>query len=156
MLRICLLTGLLGLLAIPAYAGHTPPQVTLRVHVQTTGDGLSPQQATTIAVPPKGETIQIRTLPEVSEGELVDAQQDSSGVVHLQFNHEGQVSLSAVTAQNQGRILVVLIDGYVMYAPIIDEQITTGELDLPRPIPPEVLLLLQARAKENVKQANRT
>jgi hypothetical protein len=68
----------------------------------------------------------------------------------------GQVNLNAVTAQNQGRILVVLIDGYVVYAPIIDEQITDGELDLPRPLPAQVLQLLQEVARRNVRQAART
>jgi len=82
--------------------------------------------------------------------------QDASGVVHLLFNHVGQVNLSAVTAQNQGRILVVLIDGQIVYAPIIDEQITNGELDLPRPINPQVLQLLQEVARKNVRQAART
>jgi preprotein translocase subunit SecD len=152
----CLLTGFLFLTYLPAQAGHSAPKVVLRVHVQTTGEGQSPLEVTTIALPPNGEQIQIRTLPEVSEHELVDARQDASGVVHLLFNHVGQVSLSAVTAQNQGRILVVLIDGYVVYAPVIDQQITNGELDLPRPISPQVLQLLQEVARKNVRQAAKT
>jgi hypothetical protein len=156
MLRTCLLIGFLCFLFLPARAGHTPPKVTLRVHVQTTGEGQSPQEAMSIQLPPRGETIQIRTLPETSEVELISAVQDASGVVHLQFNHAGQVSLSAATAQNQGRILVVFIDGYVVYSPIIDEQISNGELDIPTPIKPDVLLLLQERARENVKEANKT
>ncbi|MGB8297984.1 MAG: hypothetical protein WCG85_21380 [Polyangia bacterium] len=148
--------GVLLLTLLPARAGHSPPKVILRVHVQTTGAGQSALEVTTISIPPNGERIQVRTLPEVTEQELVGAQQDASGVVHLLFNHEGQVSLNAVTAQNQGRILVVLIDGYVVYAPIIDEQIDNGELDLPRPINPQVLQLLQDVAQRNVRQAART
>ena len=66
------------------------------------------------------------------------------------------VALSAATAQNQGRILVVLINGYVIYAPSIDEQITSGELDVPHPISSQVLLQLQEVAQKNLKQANRT
>jgi preprotein translocase subunit SecD len=153
---ICLLTGLLLFTFLPARAGHSPPKVFLRVHVQTTGEGQSPQEATTITIPPDGERIQVRTMPEVSENELVDVQQDASGVVHLRFNHVGQVNLNAVTAQNQGRILVVLIDGQVVYAPTIDEQITNGELNLPRPLNPQVLQLLQEVAQRNVKQAAKT
>ena len=140
---------------LPAHAGHSPPQVFLRVHVQTTGQGMSDQQVTTIALPPNGEQIQIRTLPELSESELVDVQQDASGL-HLKFNHVGQVALSAVTAQNQERILVVLIDGNVVYAPIIDQQIESGELDIPRQVNPQAVQLLQERAAENVRQANKT
>ena len=152
----CLLTGFLFLTFLPAQAGHSPPKVVLRVHVQTTGEGQSALEVTTIVIPPDGERIQVRTLPEVTEQELVDVQQDASGVVHLKFNHVGQVNLNAVTAQNQGRILVVLINGVVVYAPVIDEQITDGELDLPRPLPAQVLQLLQEVARRNVRQAART
>jgi hypothetical protein len=146
------------LLTLPVHAGHSPPKVVLRVHVQTTGAGQSPLAATTITIPPNGEQIQVRTMPEMTEGELVGVSQDAGGTVHLQFNHEGQVSLSAVTAQNEGRILVVLIDGYVIYAPLIDEQITTGELDIPPPhvVPALVLQLLQDVARENIRRAAKT
>ena len=152
---ICLLIGFLFFTFLPARAGHSPPKVVLRVHVQTTGEGLSPQEATTITLPPNGEQIQVRTLPEATEQELVDVRQNASGL-HLQFDHVGQVDLSAVTAQNQGRILVVLINGYIVYAPIIDEQITNGELDIPHPINPQVILLLQEVARRNVRQAAKT
>ena len=151
----CLLMGFLFLTFLPAQAGHSAPKVVLRIHVQTTGEGQSPLEVTTISVPPNGEQIQVRTLPEITEHELVDVRQDASGVTHLLFNHVGQVSLSVVTAQNQGRILVVLIDGYVVYAPVIDEQITNGELDLPHQINPQVLLLLQEVARQNVRKAAR-
>ncbi len=153
---ICCLTGFLFLTFLPARAGHSAPKVTLRVHVQTAGEGQSPMEVTTVAVPPDGERIQVRTLPEVTEHDLTDVQQDASGTVRFHFNHSGQVALSAVTAQNQGRILVVLIDGYVIYAPIIDEQIASGELDVPHPITPQVLELLQEVARQNVRQAAKT
>jgi preprotein translocase subunit SecD len=155
MRRICLPIGLLFLTFLPAQAGHSPPKVILRVHVQTTGEGQSPLEAMTLTLPPNGETIQVRTLPEVTENDLIDVKQDASGL-HLQFNHVGQVNLNAVTAQNQGRILVVLIDGFVVYAPIIDEQITNGELDIPRQIGPRIVELLQEVARKNVRQAART
>jgi hypothetical protein len=155
---ICLLTGFLFFAILPARAGHSPPKVHLGIYVQTTGEGQSAQQATFIVIPPNGERILIRTMPEVSELDLIDAQQDASGIVHLQFNHVGQVNLNAVTAQNQGRILVVVIDGHVVYAPIIDEQITNGELDIPsaHPIPAQIIQFLQEVARQNVKQAAKT
>jgi preprotein translocase subunit SecD len=152
----CLLVGLLFLTFLPARAGHSPPKIVLRVHVQTTGEGQSPQEVTTITVPPNGEQIQVRTLPELTEQELVGIQQDASGGIRLQFNHTGQVDLSVVTAENQGRILVVLLDGYVIYAPIIDEQITNGELDIPRQVGPRIVQLLQEVAQQNVRQAAKT
>jgi hypothetical protein len=152
----CLLLGVLMFTFLPARAGHSPPKVVLRVHVQTTGDGLSPMEATTISLPPNGEQIQVRTLPEVTEQQLIGVEQDASGNLRLQFNHVGQVNLNAVTSQNQGRILVVLINGYVVYAPIIDQQINNGELDIPHSINSKVFQLLQEVAKKNVRQAAKT
>jgi hypothetical protein len=153
---ICLPMGLLMMMLLPAWAGHSAPKVMLRINVQTTGEGLSAMQAIPIRIPPTGETIQIHTLPEVTERDLIDAQPNGSGGIRLFFNHDGQASLSAATAQNQGRILVVLINGVVVYAPMIDQQITTGQLDLPHPMNPQVLTALQEIARGNVKQANRT
>jgi len=149
---MCLLIGLSFLLFAPAWAGHTPPKILLRIYIQTTGEGLPDAQATRVAIPPNGEIIQIRSLPEVTERELISVQQDTTSAVHLQFNHEGQVVLDAATAQNQNRIMVVMLNGFVIYAPTIDEQITTGELIIPHRLKPEVLQLLQETARKNVQE----
>jgi hypothetical protein len=144
---------LLFLTILPAQAGHKPPKIILRVHVQTTGEGMPAELATTIALPPNGETIQIRSLPEVSEIDLTDVKQAPDGTVRLFFDHRGQVNLSAATAENQGRILVLMIDGYITYAPIIDQQITNGELDIPHPLSSQIVQLLQETARQNVRAA---
>jgi hypothetical protein len=149
------LMGLLLLTLLPARAGHTPPKVTLRIHVQTAGEGQSTLEAVQIRIPPAGDTILIRAIPEVSESQLVGVQQDASGL-HLQFNHTGTVDLNAATAQNQSRIMVVLIDGNVVYAPVIDTQISDGQLTVPHQIPNQVVQLLQQVAAENIRKANKT
>ena len=152
----CLLIGLLVITFLPAQAGHSAPKIFFRVHVQTAGEGLSAQQATTITIPPNGEQVQVRTLPELTEQEIIDVQPNVAGGIHVVFNHVGTIALSAVTAQNQGRLLVVLIDGFVVYAPIIDEQIDNGQLDIPHQLSPQIIQLLQDQARKNVKQAART
>ncbi len=128
--------------------------VTLRVHVQTAGEGLSAQQATSIPIPPNGEQIQVRTLPETSERDLVAVAEDAAGL-HLQFNHVGTVALNAATAQNQGRIMVVLVDGQIIYAPVIDTQISNGRLDIPHQVPAQIVAQLQDLAQHNVREANK-
>ncbi len=148
-----LLIGFLFLTFSPARAGHSAPKVLFRVHIQTTGEGLSPQEAATVTIPPRGEQIQVRTLPEITERDIVDVQPLDSGGIHVSFNHVGTVALNAVTAQNQGRILVVLINGIVVYAPIIDEQIENGQLDIPLALQPNIIQLLQDQARQNVRQA---
>ncbi len=152
---LCLFVALFVALFIPAHAGHSPPKFSLQVHIQTTGEGQSNLEAVSIALPPDGQQILIRTLPEASEKDLIAVDQDEKGL-HLQFNHSGQVNLSAVTAQNQGRILVVLIDGKVIYAPVIDTQITSGALDIPMRVPDVLLKMMQDEAAYNVRQTKKT
>lgn len=155
MFRLCLPTLLFFLALTPALAGHSPPKIFFAIYVQTTGNGLPNSQARPLQVPPDGETILVRTIPEVTEHNLIDVQQDASGYVHFRFDHIGQVDLSAVTGQNQGRILVLTINGFVLYAPLIDEQITDGELVMPHHLDPVIIKLLQDVAQKNVKEANR-
>ncbi len=95
-------------------------------------------------------------MPEITERNLIAVQADPSGKVHLRFDHQGTVALDAFTGENQGKIMVVLLDDYVIYAPVIDEQITTGELVLPHPLDPRVIQVLQDTAKKNVIQAAKT
>jgi hypothetical protein len=152
---ICLIVGLMPLLVLPARAGHSPPKIFMRVYIQT-NEGLPDTEARPLMIPPDNEVIQVRTLPEVTEGDLVAVESDPSGSVHFHFNHIGQVNLDAVTAQNQGRILVVMIDGVVIYAPTIDEQISDGELIVPHPLNPTVIKLLQDVAQQNVEEAKHT
>lgn len=152
---ICLLIGLSFYTFLPAHAGHSAPKIFLRIHVQTAGEGQSAQEATSVTIPPTNEQILVRTLPDLNEQELISVEQDDAGL-HLQFNHTGTVDLDAVTAQNQGRILVVMIDATVIYAPIIDQEITNGHLDIPHPLPPQVVQLLQEVVKNNLRQAART
>jgi preprotein translocase subunit SecD len=155
MRRLWLVFGLLFCALLPVQAGHSPPKILLRVYVQT-NEGLPPSEAQPVAIPPNGEVIQIRILPEVTEGELTTAETDPSGALHLHFNHTGQVGLDAVTAQNQGRILVVMLNGYVIYAPIIDEELSTGELVIPHSLNPTIVQLLQETAQHNLKEAKKT
>jgi preprotein translocase subunit SecD len=143
------------LLVLPARAGHTPPKIFLRIYIQT-NEGLPATEAQPLMIPPDNEVIQVRTLPEVTEADLIGVESDPSGSVHFHFNHIGQVNLDAVTAQNQGRILVVMLDGIVIYAPTIDEQITDGELIVPHPLNPAVVKLLQDTAEKNVEESKHT
>lgn len=149
MFRVIVVLALV-LVALPAHAGKTPPKIQFRVHVQATGGG--DDQVQTVYLPPNNEPIQIRSLPEVTEHDIVGVQPQANGTLIL-FNHSGDINLSAATAQNQGRVMVVFINGYIIYAPIIDEQITNGQLLIPHPFSPDVLKLLQDVAQHNVTNA---
>jgi hypothetical protein len=153
--RFILAGAALALLSLaPAQAGKSPPKILLRIHVQTTGDGMSENQAVNILLPPNGEPIQIRALPEVTERNLIGVDPQPGGTL-LTFDHVGEVNLSAVTAENQGRYLIVFLNGYIVYSPMIDEQITDGQLLLPHPLAPQIVTLLQKIAQDNVREAEK-
>jgi hypothetical protein len=154
LMRFLLLLALALSIVLPAQAGHTPPKILLRIHVQTTGSGMGPDQAQTVAIPPNNEIIQVRALPEVTEGDLIGVDARPGGTL-LIFDHTGQVNLDAATAQNQGRIMVVLLDGYVIYAPVIDEQISNGQLLLPHPLAPQVVQVLKDVAAKNARDRSK-
>jgi hypothetical protein len=147
--------GFLLLFAWPAEAGKSRPKLMLSIHVQTTGDGLSSTQATTVFLPPNAEPIQVRTLPEATERNLIAVDSQPGGTM-LTFDHDGEINLSAVTAQNQGRILIVALNGFIVYSPLIDEQITSGQLLLPHPLDPHVVQMLQEIAKKNVRNIRKS
>ena len=155
MRRLCLLVAFPLVSFLPAHAGHKPPQILMRVYIQT-NEGLPPTEARPVQVPPDNEVIQVRTIPELTENQLTAVEADASGAVHLHFDHSGQVDLDAFTAQDQGRIMVVFIDGVIVYAPTIDTQLSNGELILPHPLTPETVRLLQEKAAANNAQEKRT
>jgi hypothetical protein len=143
---------LLGFL--PVHAGSKPPpRITLRVYIQTAGEGLPTTQAISMPLPPNGEIIQVRAFPEISEHDLIDVKTDPNGNVYFILNHRGKTNLDATTGEDQGRIMVVMLNGYVIYAPIIDQQITNGVLEIPHALPAEVVTALRQIAQDNVKNA---
>ncbi len=153
-LLLPLVFALVFVAAGPVHAGKTPPKLLLRIHVQTTGDGMSVNQAQNVYLPPNNEAIMIRALPEVTEQNLIAVLPQPGGTL-LTFDHQGQINLSAVTAENQGRYLVVFLNGYIIYSPLIDEQITNGQLLLPHPLAPQIVSLLEEVAQQNVRKASK-
>jgi hypothetical protein len=149
------LAAILVLLSLPAHAGHSPPKVLFRVFIQTSGEGLPATEAQQVTIPPNHEIITIRAMPEITEQNLIDVHADASGNVHFLFDHAGQVNLDAVTGEDQGRIMVVTLNGFVIYAPLIDEQISRGELIVPHSIDPIIVKLLEDEAQKNVRQARK-
>lgn len=144
----------LTLLCLPVQAGHSGPKLLFRIHVQTTGQGLSDQEAIPITLTHPNENILVRALPEITENDILTVQEEASGT-RFYFNHEGKVALDVFTAQNQGRAMVVLLNSEVIYAPIIDEEITTGQLLIPKKFKPEILEALKDIAEKNTKEATR-
>ncbi|HSI83169.1 MAG: hypothetical protein ACAI35_02425 [Candidatus Methylacidiphilales bacterium] len=139
----------------PALAGSSPPKVVVRVHIQNMNKELK-KQTFMVQLPDPPEQISVSTLPEASEKDVlnVTGKPTTNGFgAYIQFNRRGSVNLSATTAQNQGRILVVVINNRVVYAPVIDTVISNGILFIPDGISPKEMEALSTLAKYNSKRA---
>ena len=110
-------------------AAEKPP-VLLRVHLQAP-EGAKGQVSVPVTLFQPNETIAIQSLPEVTEKEIRRISTRVDGTVLVEFNDFGKTKLEVATSTGRGFILVVLVNGRVVYAPRIDTVITNGSLLLP-------------------------
>lgn len=120
-----LLTGCLLWLG----AADRPP-VLLRVHLQAP-EGAKGMVTVPVALLNPPETIAIRSIPEVSEKEIQNVRTLVDGTVIVNFDEFGKTKLEVATNTGRGLILVVIVNGRVVYAPMIDTSLTRGSLALP-------------------------
>lgn len=104
----------------------------------------------TLTNPPK--QIMIRAQPELSERDIVkveSAPSDSGGVaLRLTLSEHGKIVLNTLTTQCQGQVMVVFLNGRVVYAPVIDKIIGDGILIIPGAVAPDEVPLLTETAKK--------
>jgi hypothetical protein len=133
-------------------AAEKPP-VLLRVHLQAPegAKGLVTVPVTLLNPP---ETIAIRNLPEVSEKDIMRVRALVDGTVVVEFDDFGKTKLEVATNTGRGLILVVIVNGRVVYAPMIDTSLTKGALALPAGsvFPEEIQALNDARNKERAQK----
>ena len=136
-------------------AGAPAPQLSLRILVQSNQIANSAQ---TVAVPltDPEETIYVNAIPEASEKDLIGVEPYNGPAgetgATLHFTSHAGLSFNADTMQNQGRILVVVLNGRVVYSPIIDSVISGGDFLIPHGVSPQDMALLQATAQINQKR----
>jgi len=111
-------------------AAEKPP-VLLRVHLQAPegAKGMVTVPVTLINPP---ETIAIRSIPELSEKDIRQVRALADGTMVVDFDSFGKTKLEVATNTGRGLILVVIVNGRVVYAPTIDTSLTGGSLALPR------------------------
>ena len=123
-----ILPFLMGLLVWMG-AAEKPPFL-LRIHLQAT-EGAKGSTSALITLYQPNETIAIQSLPEVTEKEILKVSTRVDGTVLVEFNDFGRTKLEVGTSTGRGSILVVIINGRVVYAPRIDTVITSGSILLP-------------------------
>ena len=110
-------------------AAEKPPFL-LRIHLQAT-EGAKGSTSTLVTLYQPNETIAIQSLPEVTEKEILKVSTRADGTVLVEFNDFGRTKLEVGTSTGRGSILVVIVNGRVVYAPRIDTVITSGSILLP-------------------------
>ena len=147
MVWVCLLGAFLW-----TGAAERPP-VLLRVHLQAP-EGAKGMVTVPITLLNPPETIAIRNIPEVSEKEIRQVRTLVDGSVVVDFDDFGKTKLEVATNTGRGLILVVIVNGRVVYAPMIDTNLTRGALALPAGsiLPEEIQALNDARNKERAQK----
>jgi hypothetical protein len=132
-------------------AAEKPPFL-LRVHLQAP-EGAKGMVSVPVTLFQPNETIAIQSLPEVSEKEIRKVSTRADGTVLVDFNDFGRTKLEVGTSTGRGFILVVLVNGRVVYAPRIDAVITNGSILLPPgSITPDEILQVNAEVEKSKEQ----
>lgn len=133
-------------------AAEKPP-VLLRVHLQAP-EGAKGMVTVPVTLLNPPETIAIRNIPEVSEKEIRQVRSLADGTVVVEFDDFGKTKLEVATNTGRGLILVVIVNGRVVYAPMIDTNLTGGALALPAGsiLPEEIQALNDSRNKARAQK----
>jgi hypothetical protein len=110
-------------------AAEKPP-VLFRVHLQAP-EGAKGMVTIPLTLFNPPETIAIRSIPELSEKDILRVHASADGKILVEFNDFGRTKLELATSTGRGLILVVIVNGRVIYAPLIDIPLTKGGLALP-------------------------
>jgi len=132
-------------------AAEKPPFL-LRIHLQAT-EGAKGMVSVPVTLFQPNETIAIQSLPEVTEKEIRKVSTRVDGTVLVEFNDFGRTKLEVGTSTGRGMILVVLVNGRVVYAPRIDTVITNGSILLPPgSITPDEILQVNGEVEKAKEQ----
>ena len=137
-----LFTVLVGMLLWMG-AAEKPP-VLIRVHLQA-AEGARGEASVPVSLFNPPEKVAIQSLPELSEKDIHKVSTRSDGTILLEFDDFGKTKLEVATSTGRGLIMVVIVNGRVVYAPRIDTVLTNGSLLLPAgAVTPEEILQTNA------------
>lgn len=133
-------------------AAEKPP-VLIRVHLQAP-EGAKGDVSVSVSLFNPPEKVAIQSLPELSEKDIRKASFRQDGTVLLEFDDFGKTKLEVATSTGRGLILVVIVNGRVVYAPRIDTVLTNGCLLLPpgSVTPEELVSFNDARNKDRAQK----
>jgi hypothetical protein len=135
----------------PLPAGSSP-RVMLSIHTEvSTLEHADKRLELPLDVPPF--RFFVGKVPDISHRLLVKIEPGTTpGSATLYFDPTGTRLLRNITSVNRNRRLAVLLNGRLIFSPIINATIDNGQLFLPRGVSPENLQMLQQVAKQNAKR----
>jgi hypothetical protein len=135
-------------------AAEKPP-VLIRVHLQAP-EGAKGDVSVSVSLFNPPEKIAIQSLPELSEKDIRKVSTRTDGTILLEFDDFGKTKLEVATNTGRGLIMVVIVNGRVVYAPRIDTVLSMGCLLLPAGSisPDEIVNLNDAQNKERAQKLN--
>ncbi len=122
-LLICCVLGLTACVTKPP-----KNMTTLRIHVPAT-EASSPQRRMQVAIRVPELTLQVDAQPVLTEADLDHAQVTGEGEnlgLRLYFNTHGTIVLDTVSLNYRSQMLVIMINGAAIGAPLIKDRIVDG------------------------------
>ncbi len=134
-----------------AVAGSRPP-VLLTIHTEVSG--LEPaEKRLELPLEEPPFVFSVGKMPDITDRQLIGVLPGPApGSALLQLDTTGARVLRNITTTNRNLRLAVLINGRLVFSPVIDATISNGELFLPRGISPEVLEQLREIAQRNARK----
>jgi len=118
------------LMQSPLLAGSDKPAMVLRLHLQNT-DTADMSKLVPVALKNPDQVINVDKFAFLSEKYLYDAKRLQDGRTIIQFDNIGVSAMETTTSANLGKIMVVLFNGRVILAAVIDKPLRDGRLILP-------------------------
>jgi hypothetical protein len=146
-----MLAVFLAMVTVPhAQAGGGRPKVIFRIHIETTR-GLPGDQSLSVALVNPPMEIPVGRFAELSERNLAGAipYEGRPGAVLVTFDDQGSRRLATLTEANNGKRLVVLLNGRVVFSPMIDAPLPNGQIVIPSGVAPEEMAMMVAEGKKN-------
>jgi preprotein translocase subunit SecD len=135
------------LMQTPLMAGSDKPAVVLRLHLQNL-DSQDMSKVTPLPLKNPDQLIYVDKFAFLSEKYLYDAKQLQDGRVIIQFDNIGVSAMETTTSASLGKIMVVIFNGRVILAAVIDKPIRDGRLIVPD-ISPEEFKQMELLIKKN-------
>jgi hypothetical protein len=133
MSKILTLSCIVVVVGLALTAGSSAPPIEIRFHVQAP-EGTPEKRVVPIAVTNPNEVIKVDKYAFLTEKNVRSVMKLPDGGVLLEMDASGAKVLEAITSENTGRVMVVVCNRRVIYAPLIDVALRQGRMIVPRGI----------------------